>query len=276
MTSAEPTDVDYQGESFPAGTGIAGAFAGLLVGIVLSGVVGIAIVTAGGYSSGIPGGPGAALGRAVAQASVDSVDIETNPVPIAVLGLLQIPLWIGLLGAPLLISKVSRRETGDGLWQGFADDLGFRFQASDIPLGLAVGVFSQLVLLPALYWPIFKILGDRDLSGAARSLTDQASGDPLGVVVLVLMVAVGAPLVEELFFRGFLQRSLHRRFGFIPAWLIASFVFGIVHFQMLQLPALMAFGMVAGALFAKFERLGPAIWAHVGFNMVTVIALLVL
>jgi membrane protease YdiL (CAAX protease family) len=51
-------------------------------------------------------------------------------------------------------------------------------------------------------------------------------------------------------------------------------VFGVSHFELLQTPALVLFGVAAGVLYHRSGRLGPAIAAHVGFNMVTVIALL--
>ena len=50
----------------------------------------------------------------------------------------------------------------------------------------------------------------KDLEGPARELTDRAD-DPLGVVLLILIVGVGAPIIEEIFYRGLLQRSLLKR-----------------------------------------------------------------
>jgi len=88
-------------------------------------------------------------------------------------------------------------------------------------------------------------------------------------------VGVGAPIIEEIFYRGLLQRSLIKR-G-LPAGLaigITSVVFGVSHFEALQLPGLVLAGAVFGVLAHRSGRLGPAIAAHVGFNLVTVVALL--
>ncbi len=91
----------------------------------------------------------------------------------------------------------------------------------------------------------------------------------------MLVVVVAAPLAEEVFFQGMLQRTLARRLPIWPTMLITSVLFGVSHVQALQLPALAAFGLVLSVLAHRTGRLGPSIWAHVGFNATTVVALLV-
>ncbi|MEE9413875.1 MAG: type II CAAX endopeptidase family protein [Acidimicrobiales bacterium] len=253
-------------DQFQLGLALAIAAGGLVVGIILSAFVGALVIATGDYLFDVPGGPGAALGRAVAQDAL-SVPIETRVIPLSLVALLQVPLWVGLVGAPLLASKLFGEDLFDGLK--------LRFRRSDIPTGLAIGAAAQLIAVPAIYLPLFKLLGERDLSADARSLTDRAN-DPLGIVILVLVVVVGAPVVEEIFFRGFLQTTLERRIGSRGAWLIASAVFAVVHFQVLQFPALFMFGLLAGFIYNKYDRLGPAIWTHVGFNAVTVMYLVFL
>ena len=72
--------------------------------------------------------------------------------------------------------------------------------------------------------------------------------------------------MEELYFRGLLQTAVTRRLG--PVWgiAIASAVFGLSHFQPIELPALVAFGVVLGVLYQRTGRLGPAIVAHLTFD----------
>ena len=87
------------------------------------------------------------------------------------------------------------------------------------------------------------------------------------MVVLFLIIVVLAPVIEELFFRGLLLRALERRFG--SGWAIAgsSGLFGLSHVQGIQLPALVMFGAIAAWLTVRSGgRLGPAIFAHIGFN----------
>jgi uncharacterized protein len=53
----------------------------------------------------------------------------------------------------------------------------------------------------------------------------------------------------------------------------SSVVFGLAHFEPLQLPALILFGVVLGVLAQRTGRLGPGIVAHATFNAVTVLSL---
>ncbi len=50
--------------------------------------------------------------------------------------------------------------------------------------------------------------------------------------------------------------------------------FALVHGQYLQFPGLLLFGLILGYLAMRFNRLGPSIWAHIGFNMVTAVILI--
>ncbi|MCY4425309.1 MAG: CPBP family intramembrane metalloprotease, partial [Acidimicrobiaceae bacterium] len=77
----------------------------------------------------------------------------------------------------------------------------------------------------------------------------------------------------EVFFRGLLQGALQDRLGPVWAVSIASVAFGITHFQVVQLPALVLVGVVNGLLVLRTGRLGPALWSHAAFNAVTVAVL---
>ncbi|HEX4868758.1 MAG TPA: CPBP family intramembrane glutamic endopeptidase [Acidimicrobiales bacterium] len=194
---------------------------------------------------------------------------QVDELPLSLVALAQVGLWLGLFGGPWLATRLK----GNGL----AVDLGLRARLGDLWRGGLVGAGLQLVALPLLYWPLLHLLDktSSDLEGPAREMTDRADG-ALGVVLLVLIVGVGAPIVEEIFYRGLFQRALLKR-GLSPAVAIgiSAVVFGASHFQLLQLPALVLFGVAAGILAHRSGRLGPAIAAHVAFNMVTVIALLI-
>jgi uncharacterized protein len=192
-------------------------------------------------------------------------DESFDDLPLTYIALLQVPQW----GATLGITWWAVRRKGNGLVR----DLGLRVEGRDVPTGLAIGAATQLFLVPLLYFPILRLL-DRtpdDVAEAARDLTDKATG--VGVLLLVLVVVFLAPVVEEIFYRGLLLRSLERRLGRGWALAVSSVVFGLAHRQALQLPALVLFGVVAGLLAQRHGRLGPAIFAHIAFNAVTVIVL---
>ncbi len=201
--------------------------------------------------------------------AVTGRELVATVTPLWMVAVLQAFLWFGLLGAPVLAARSKGR--------GLVSDFGLRMRAVDVPVGLAIGVACQLVLVPVVSIPWARALG-RDISELeepARALADKAT-DPLGVALLVLIVVIGAPVVEELFFRGLLQRSAVRRWSPAVAVALSSVVFGVTHFEVLQLPALIAFGLVLALLAQRTGRLGPSIMAHLAFNAVTVVALLVL
>ena len=143
-----------------------------------------------------------------------------------------------------------------------------------MPLGLIAGLASQYALVPLLYLPFEQLdpgLRHR-LETPAKHATAGVHG-AFAIAVLFLFLAVGAPLVEELFFRGLLLRSLARRFGPVVATLGSAVAFGLAHFELLQLAALILFGLVLALLAERTGRLGPGIVAHATFNAATVLTL---
>ena len=201
----------------------------------------------------------------VAVFAVGGYDSQTE-LPLSLIALLQVPLWTGLLGVPFWL------VTRSGV--SWATDLGFTFQRSDVLSGLAVGVGAQAVLVPLLYTPILFFTDDLDVSENARTLVDKADG--LGIALLFLVVVVGAAVIEEIFFRGLMLRAFEDHWHPRVALVASSVVFGLIHFQPLQFPALVMFGLISGHLAQRHGRLGRAVWAHVGFNAWTVGILLVL
>jgi CAAX protease family protein len=210
---------------------------------------------------------GSGLTSALALVASDTPADQADELPLAWLAVAQLGLWFGLLGAPWLAARLK----GNGMRR----DFGIAARWTDIPIGVACGMVAQLLIVGIVYLPI-QLLTDvtaKDISEPAQNLTDRAAG-PLGVILLVAIVGLGAPIVEEIFYRGLAQRSLIRRFG--PVWgiVLASVLFAATHLELLQFPALVAAGAVFGVLAYRFDRLGPAIAAHMVFNLTAVVALL--
>lgn len=176
-------------------------------------------------------------------------------------------LWVGFVGVPWL---VTRPPVGRGL----AAAVGLRARAVD-GFGAIAGVVCQFALVPAISLPWVLLFGrDLDeLDDPARELTSRA-GSTTTRVLLVLVVVIGAPIAEEIFFRGFVQRGLVAWVPVPVAIAGSSLLFALTHFQFLQFPALAAFGAVLGVLAHRSGRLGPSIATHMGFNAVTVALLL--
>ncbi len=239
---------------------------GFLSALFLSGVAFAVLVDSSAYDTVSSAGTGAYVGRIGGQTLLSGQPGTALGIPLWMVALLQIPLWVGLGGSAWLVARRSKRSV--------IATFGVHLQLSDAPRGLLLGAVTQLLLVPVLYVPIFWLFGKQDVSAAARGLSDRADS-ALGIGLLVLVVGIGAPIVEEIYYRGLVQQSLSAKIGSTAAILMTAFVFGLSHFQLLQLPALVLFGAIVGVAAHRFGRLGLSIWTHVGFNMVTVVALLV-
>jgi membrane protease YdiL (CAAX protease family) len=193
-------------------------------------------------------------------------DTETE-ITIGALVANSLLLWVFLVGVP----AIATHRKGNGL----VADLGLRFRGVDAGAFL-LGVALQALVVPALYWPLIHFTGltEDDVSGDARELVDAASGPT--ILVLVLVVCVGAPLAEEIFFRGLLLRSVDKRWGIGAAVVASAIVFAASHLMGVQFPALLLFGAVVSVLAVRSGRLGPGILCHAGFNAWTVFQLLVI
>ena len=221
-----------------------------------------------GYLPGV-GGNGWAVGEvsghvAIGQAPAVAKGFADSPIALQVL-LSYVPLWLGLLV-----------PTAYAVWRkgnGFVRDLGLRFEWKDVPIGLGVGAACQLGLIPIIYLVVSKLLPNEDVGAIARSVTDKAV-DPFSTILILLVVGVGAPVVEEIYYRGLTLRASERRFG--PSWALigTSAYFALVHAAPILLPGLMVFALIIGYMAQRFGRLGPSIFAHIGFNMVTAVVLI--
>ncbi|MBX3287210.1 MAG: CPBP family intramembrane glutamic endopeptidase [Acidimicrobiales bacterium] len=222
--------------------GLGDALAGWVFAYVAAGVVGAIVLAAFGYGDATP-----------------------DELPLSMIALQYPPLWLGFVGVPIWAAA-----TKGGGW---IHDFRVRLRPLDVPLGLVVGVVAQLAVVPLVSWPVLRLTGTdaEDLGRLARDLGDKADST-VGVVLLFVIVAIGAPIAEELFFRGLVLRSFENRFG--TAWAVvgSSAFFGATHFQPLQFAALTAAGAIFALLVVRTGRLGPAIVAHMAFNAVTVVS----
>lgn len=197
--------------------------------------------------------------------------------PIWLLALSFPPLWLGFVGTPVWAAQ----RKGNG----WIRDFKVRFRPVDVPVGIAAGIAAQfvggLLSVPVLVW---RHKTAHDLSKPARDLANNAHGAP-AIVLFAVVVAVGAPLAEELFFRGLLLRALEKsfagsavdtvqRYGVGLSVAITAVVFALTHFEALQFVGLLVAGATFSLLAVKADRLGPAVFAHMAFNGTAVVQLL--
>lgn len=90
----------------------------------------------------------------------------------------------------------------------------------------------------------------------------------------VLLIAVAAPVSEEVFFRGMLFGGLRRRMPMWLAALVSGIVFGGLHAAtgISAVPPLIAFGFILALLYEKTGSIAPGILLHALNNSVALAA----
>lgn len=86
--------------------------------------------------------------------------------------------------------------------------------------------------------------------------------------LIFLAGIVVAPLVEEIFFRGFLFTGLRERYGWIAAALISAALFAAVHLQPITMPPIFLMGLIFAYLYQRTESIWPAVLMHFMTNSV--------
>jgi membrane protease YdiL (CAAX protease family) len=185
---------------------------------------------------------------------------STTEAPVWVSMVLAATLWTPMLiGLWLLSDRLDARP--------FVDEYGLRFKLVDL-IGIPVGVLAQLVVVRLVYWPLERgwpdIFSRSRVERNARDLYDQAHGGWL--VGLVVIVVIGAPIVEELMYRGLLQGAMVRRFNDVVAVVAVAAFFAAIHFRWVEFPGLFVFGLILGVCALRTGRLGMGIAAHMAFN----------
>jgi uncharacterized protein len=107
--------------------------------------------------------------------------------------------------------------------------------------------------------------------------------DAAGIVAIYLLAVVAAPVVEEMFFRGLVLRSLRSRLGVPLALLAQGAAFGVAHASVTLgwanlslVVALAAAGTLYGLVAWHTRRTGATMIAHALQNLAAVtLALLV-
>lgn len=181
----------------------------------------------------------------------------------------QAGLWSGLVGACVYVSH--RRGTGS-----LGTDFGWRLRPIDIGFGLAGSLVAR-VIAGVVVSPI--PVPFREVRAPDRSVFERVADGGGEWAALVLVVCVGAPIVEELFFRGLVQVRLVERTGAIVGITVTSVLFGAAHLVAWQGPITLVYGLavagggvVLGLMRHVAGRLGPSVMAHAFFNAQAVLA----
>ncbi|MFV0309038.1 MAG: lysostaphin resistance A-like protein [Desertimonas sp.] len=185
-------------------------------------------------------------------------DADLAPIPTVFLAVAA--SWVAYLAGAWWAST----QSGTG---SMVRDYAIEARPADL-VGVPIGVGTQLVLVPLLYDGLVRVFPgtftEEQVTENAERLVGRADG--VGVFLLVVMVCVGAPLVEEIVYRGMLQGALATRLDDRWSMVIVAVWFTLIHFRPVEYPGLVVFALVVGALRMWSGRLGPSIVTHIAFN----------
>ncbi len=165
-------------------------------------------------------------------------------------------------------------------FRGLGRSIGLRARFADLPLGvLGFGLVYPMVSALGALLTLIAIWLSQQRGGAPPEQlahdTLQMLFNPLTVRdawwwAIVAAVAIGAPIVEEIIYRGFLQTGILRATGSPTAAVLAtSLAFVLPHMTVVEPHALLVLFVLSvgmGIATERTGRLGAAIVIHILFN----------
>lgn len=147
---------------------------------------------------------------------------------------------------------IRRRKLSEALW----------LRRVDVPI-----LWTGAALSPGLYLIVTLVLAALP-DAWTQSYNDAASGIDTGSFIGVLSVALVAPVVEELIFRGLIMTRLSR---VMPGWLavvLAAAVFGACHGHPVWAGYAFVLGTLYGFVALRAGSILPSILGHLVFNAI--------
>lgn len=188
---------------------------------------------------------------------------------------LAIPLWLGC--APIRPLRLA----GKPLWRVTA---AVTLLAILIDSGIFTLGYDRLLLQLGLYQPFYSISNATNLM--VDTVAQRQHMSPLAAMgVFGVLTLLWAPVVEELFYRGYVYSSLKRQLPLAAAWGISVAVFGLrhtIHFYYLWphlsvagavwACSMLIFGSLMTWLFERTGGLGPSMLVHLLVNVAGILA----
>lgn len=155
-------------------------------------------------------------------------------------------------------------------------DTGLIISGSDwwgVPAGMGLQIAIAIATAPIIVW----LWPDGPPSQSVAEVAE-SSETVMEQILVLAVVAVGAPIIEEMIFRGMLLSILTRSLSRWPAILVSAGVFAAIHLfdpnAVAVIPGLFILGIVLGWVAIRRGDLSLAIPLHSGINLLAAIMLL--
>lgn len=135
--------------------------------------------------------------------------------------------------------------------------LGFgRFEWNTLGIGCGLLVASYVIII--VHNALLFLLGV-DTQGQAIIEMFAELDSPIWFFIVG---AIFAPLVEEIFFRGFLFQGFRQRYGWITAMLLSSLIFAVAHLDLVVLIPTFILGCVLAYVYQRSNSIWPGVVIH--------------
>lgn len=212
--------------------------------------------------------------------------MPTDAIPLIRRDYRPVPWW------SLVIFLLALPAIGIGVVQLLPDREMMTILAAFFVIGLLAVVVAVAPLgrdaIPALglrpanwKYPVFGVLGTLALSIAVSQVGLEPQGmkqviemvrEPRQLAVGLLALAVLAPIVEELVFRGLVYGWIAGRWNSLAAWLISSVLFAAAHMEPAHVILVLPLGLLFGWLRRRTDSLLPSMIAHIVNNGLALLA----
>ena len=139
--------------------------------------------------------------------------------------------------------------------------LGFGgFKWSTLGLGCGLLIVSYIFILGHNF--ILTLLGINTQGEEILQLFNALDSPMWFIIVGVIF----APIVEELFFRGFLFQGFRQRYGWVSGMLLSSLIFALTHLDLAALVPAFIWGAVLAYVYHRAGSVWPGIILHMLIN----------
>ena len=131
-----------------------------------------------------------------------------------------------------------------------------RFNWNTVGLGCGLLVASYTIII--LHNALLYLLGVDTQGEAIMEIFAELDAP----VWFFIVGAIFAPLVEEIFFRGFLFQGFRARYGWVPSMLLSSAIFAAAHLDLVVLIPTFILGCLLAYMYHRSNSLWPGIILH--------------
>jgi len=130
----------------------------------------------------------------------------------------------------------------------------FEWSTLGIGCGLLIGSYVIIILHNAL---LFRLGVDTQGENIMKLFAELDSP-----IWFFIVGAIFAPLVEEIFFRGFLFQGFRQRYGWMTSMLLSSAIFAVAHLDPVVLIPTFILGCLLAYVFHRSNSIWPGILLH--------------